>query len=548
MTRRILAGFATALLTAAIAAAQNLTAQDAGYSCSGVVVRAGTRQPLNHVLVTISSTTEKAQEAMFLTSTDGRFAFAGLGAGKYRLSARKEGYAQQFFQGRELGLSTAVVLGPGLGADGIVFEMHTPATLSGTVSDENGDPVRGQVYLFEKGVFLGRTGFRRAGQQQMKARGEFLFDQLHRGTYFVAVTGRPWFADGATIMRRMVEAQLEPLPVGNNAAFPITYYAGATDPDGAVPIDLREGGEAKIQIALHSEPTVRVTIDLGTEGDAGGPQQPQTGANFSVTGLGGAPIMVDGMFNNSNGQIMVLGLVRGRYQVSAHRFMRGKQENLGTRTVDLHADGRIDLSSLAKTEISGHLTMEQGAPPRQTLTVYLTDVNAGAGSLARVQPDGSFVFENPPSSAGSYELRLTGAQGVHLKTVGVTGARYEYGRLEVGEAAKVQLSLTASGDATKVEGLALKSNRVYAGALVLLIAEDPKQPVPVYRDQSDGDGSFELVGVVPGRYRLLAIDNGVDLPYLEPKAMQPYLATAQNFEIGPQGVASVKVAVQTRLK
>jgi len=64
------------------------------------------------------------------------------------------------------------------------------------------------------------------------------------------------------------------------------------------------------------------------------------------------------------------------------------------------------------------------------------------------------------------------------------------------------------------------------------------------RDQSDSDGSFNLAGVHPGKYTLIAIENGWDIEWLEPGALKKYLASGERIEVTPNAKLEVKVNVQ----
>ena len=64
------------------------------------------------------------------------------------------------------------------------------------------------------------------------------------------------------------------------------------------------------------------------------------------------------------------------------------------------------------------------------------------------------------------------------------------------------------------------------------------------RDQADSDGTFALVNVVPGRYTLLAIENGWDLEWANPEILRKFTARGESVTVVPNGKYSVKVKVQ----
>ena len=96
----------------------------------------------------------------------------------------------------------------------------------------------------------------------------------------------------------------------------------------------------------------------------------------------------------------------------------------------------------------------------------------------------------------------------------------------------LSLSAEVSAAATSVTGFARKDQKPLAGAMIVLIprARNPQdhaaaaQPVfagLVRRDQSDSDGSFSLMNVVPGAYTVVAIEDGWNLGLERPRGHGP---------------------------
>jgi hypothetical protein len=60
--------------------------------------------------------------------------------------------------------------------------------------------------------------------------------------------------------------------------------------------------------------------------------------------------------------------------------------------------------------------------------------------------------------------------------------------------------------------------------MVLLVPKDPAEfPESVRRDESDSDGSFAVRDVAPGRYTLLAIEDGWAIDWTRPEVIARYL-------------------------
>jgi hypothetical protein len=64
------------------------------------------------------------------------------------------------------------------------------------------------------------------------------------------------------------------------------------------------------------------------------------------------------------------------------------------------------------------------------------------------------------------------------------------------------------------------------------------------RDQSDSDGSFTLPAILPGKYTVIAIENGWDLDWYTPSVLQKYLPAGERVDVSPESKLEVKVNVQ----
>ena len=90
-----------------------------------------------------------------------------------------------------------------------------------------------------------------------------------------------------------------------------------------------------------------------------------------------------------------------------------------------------------------------------------------------------------------------------------------------------------------------------AGVMVILVPKDPESHQEMFRrDQSDLDGSFALLGVIPGVYTIVAVENAWGFEWLQPSVLSRYVQHGQNVTIGELMQGSVHlpdpVAVQPR--
>jgi hypothetical protein len=96
----------------------------------------------------------------------------------------------------------------------------------------------------------------------------------------------------------------------------------------------------------------------------------------------------------------------------------------------------------------------------------------------------------------------------------------------------VQLEILLSRTLSKINGIARKDGQPFAGAMILLVPENPEVNLSLFRrDQSDSDGTYTLRDVLPGRYRMLAIENGWDMEWANLAALKPRLEKAQTIDV-----------------
>jgi hypothetical protein len=56
-------------------------------------------------------------------------------------------------------------------------------------------------------------------------------------------------------------------------------------------------------------------------------------------------------------------------------------------------------------------------------------------------------------------------------------------------------------------------------------------------------GKFEIDGVTPGDYLLLAFEGGDRLQYENPEVLNPYLSKAEHISLQPHGIANVNLSL-----
>jgi len=516
---------------------------------SGTVVDALSGQPLSRAQVFIEAVGIPNSGQAVTTGDDGHFTFESLAPGHYTLSAQRKGYVAQAFKQHEF-FSTAIVVGPNLDTSQLHFELRPDASISGQILDEMNEPVRNaQVLLFCQGL---RSGVRTAWQERLLStddQGNYHFGHLDPGTYIIAASAQPWYAQRVTrqLLQRVDgtgQVTYEEVTNGEPAldvVYPIIFFSNALDISGAVPITLRSGYAQTADFTLRPIPALRLVIRSASSGEPenvwaqvsqpliDGVQQ-QVQANVQQVGLG---------------IVEVSGLPPGRLNFALH----SSKENASTtrsRTMQLAADSEIDVSETAPSvTVAGMIKVDDGSPLPEPVLFQLHSRTTGENFNIQTEPGGEFSLRDQPVAAGTYDVSLLGPPGAAVKSLSATGAKASGHTLEIGAGQDVKLTVVISKGTGKVTGVALKDGRPVDGVMVVLVPEVPEHNLFLFRrDQSDSDGSFNLGGILPGRYTVVAIENGWELDWFTPGVLQKYLPSGEAVQIHADSRIEVKVNVQ----
>lgn len=504
-------------------------AQQGGYSISGVVVNAITGAPLDRAEVTLTTDGEDGtQIGQGVTGEGGEFHFDGLSAGKYALQASRRGFLSAGYQEHEGGYFTAVVTGANLASRGLRFPLTPYGAISGTVNDDNGNPVAdAQVTLFRQDMSNGEMKVEEAENDTTDDAGGYEFARLKPGTYYVDVSAQPWFA-----FRRNRVADLsgnggadEQPPSPLDVAYPLTFFPNAADSSGASPLTLNAGDRVQANFSLHSVQAIHVEVRVPMGDARRGIEAPQLAQEvFGTQQNAGEAIPT---FDRKAG-VMTFdygSLAPGHYEL--------EQGSHGAVPMDATSNRTLDAPSAvaATVEVSGKFAMASGGPLPEHLGAWLERTNGiSARVSSTVARDGSFNFSGV--SAGTYGVNLGGTSGaVSVLQMAASGGEVHGNQITVASD-PVLLAATVAVGAATVNGFAQRDGKGMGGMLILLVPADANASGElIRRDQSDSDGSFTLHNVVPGSYVLLAIENGWGLEWAKRDAVAPYLARGLKVQV-----------------
>jgi hypothetical protein len=468
-----------------------------GYRIAGTAVDARTGKPLARTEVSIDVVEGKNARETCATGADGTFSFEGLASGRYQLSAKRRGYVSQSYKGHEE-FFTAIVVGPESKSEDVRFAMTAGGSIVGHVLDERGDPVGFGRVLLMREVSTGR-GRRLARDHwvELNDLGAYRFDHLEPGTYVVAVSARPWYAEPGVITSTGPTGALPPGDVDTGVAYPVTFYPGAMDAETAGRITLTEGESARADVALspvearsvsvkNYDPNARVQLISAEQYIADG-----------ITEQVQAPTTV------GQDAITIDGLAPGRVDIT---WKAGTGKNAEQRVTSVNLSGRDFDNSSAPTVIRGVLQGASGTNVVGT-TLKLAYGNAlGKSYSATVGAKGEFEFHEELLS-GRYVIGMPqfadAVLGIRAKGATLVG---DFTEIQAGR--EIELKISA-GIAGRVRGRVVMRGAAAEGVFVTLVPEGFEDANNLMRvAESDSSGAFELGGVVPGKYFLIAVEDG----------------------------------------
>jgi hypothetical protein len=522
-----------------------------GYPIAGVVVSSAAGQPLTGVAVSITSTENRHASQTVQTGADGRFAFRRLPAGKYSLTASARGYRAQGFN-QHSNFFTGIAVGPDLDGGNLTFRLVPDAAIEGIVADDDGDAVRNaSVQLFERNNDTGQQRTQPVSNSGTDDRGYYHFGHLAPGTYFVAVSARPWYAQYSSQQQKQSDsdnARLTEEKAQLDVAYPMTFYPAAEDSSAANAIVLLPGEQVTADVAMRAVPAAHLRIKGGERSgnnSADGPPQGMPRVSQRVFDGALAPVMSLQGFGDSSGFFEYTGIAPGHYVIEMSYYGQGKRQSGWYKEVDL--SGTVDLDpreSPPLAVVSGALLLEGATRPPGKMYVVLTDRISRESFSAEVSDKGMFDFKDDEIRPGTYEVLLANAPGFQIKSIIAKGAKTVGQTIEI-SGGSVQLVCTATHAVAKVTGVVLRDDKPFAGAMVVLVPRSPESNWTLFRrDQSDSDGTFNLPEVLPGPYTTIALQDAWELDWASPAVLQPYLKNGTPVEVTGEGTISVKVQLQ----
>jgi hypothetical protein len=324
--------------------------------------------------------------------------------------------------------------------------------------------------------------------------------------------------------------------------YPITFYPGVTNENAAGEISLVAGEKEEANIALRPSPAmhIRVTGLLKNE--------ERQGFSVMVTRklFGSFPAFENTAFVQiAPGEYEVSGLLPGSTTLTV-RSGEGEEATSEVIKTTLSDGDEVNAEEAgAMAKVSGRVIFPDGRAREGSLRLFSDE---GQFLNAKLQQDGTFLFA--AIQGGHYRVIVDATDERHyVAKIVATGAKVSDDNIEIEGGGDVVLNVMIGEGLGTVTGMAKLDGKGEAGVMILLVPESGEKLEDYARmDQSDSDGTFTLASILPGKYVLMAIEDGWGLKWRDKEQLKPYREKGQVLQIGANQKMDVSVDVQRRVK
>lgn len=525
------------LALAAVAWGQVRPAAPRYGSVAGVVLDDATGAPVPRAVVTLQTKTAEPSDAVAWTDERGAFAFARVPAGPYFLFANRDGYETARFGAVRRG-QPPEVLSLASGEDRqVVLRMRPVGSISGTVTDSDGDPLSNvSVRLLAARFERRKLRYGTVASAQTDQRGRYRIGGLAPGRYFLVASPEA-LAPAAT--PEVVRGQ----PPDESKYAP-QFYPNADRIAAATPIALASGRNLEgFDFRLSSQPASKIAgkVILPADAEPGAQATVQIRAEED-TGQG---IFMGAGVNKADGAFEAGDLLPGRYVLTAHynppghsyRGVEHVEVRQGPVQVSLRLDPAVDLA--------GSVRLEGGAAGEAPhFRVRLSPGDgldfSGPAPEAEVKPDGSFHLAGV--LPGVWDIGVEPVpQGGYIKSMRLGDQDVLTEDMVIESGTTAPLNIVLSTRAAVVDGTVTGAGEEKAKkAYVVLAPAGPREKVWTFYKVTlgDEDGHFEFKGVTPGAYTLYALARMDSDPSQDPDFLKALAGRGEPIEVAEGGHAT----------
>jgi hypothetical protein len=483
---------------------------------AGSVVSVTTGEPIHKASVRLFRLGEGSGAALrgtygATTDSSGNFQ-AQVDAGRYTMAVSRNGYSQQ--TAGQLGSAKAasiITLTCGTETTGLRFLMTPQGLITGTVVDEDNEPVANAVVeAFDYRTVLPPARAGAAGSARTNDLGKYRIFGIGAGRYYVRARLHEEYVTFSTLEKQ----QTSYVPI---------YYPGTNHASAATSIPVTSGHESEADITMSKVPTVHISGKVVTDYPIGGPPRLTAYPGDQPSWDPGERHSV--IAEDKTGRWGLDGLQPGSYTLVCDRIDRGVRlgarqvVNVGTKNID-----NIQVTLNRYPDLAGKVTLEGGGKVPSGIRVALQPrqslASMGYGG-AQVNPEGEFLLTAiSPDLSDIRVLNLP--SGYFVKSVIFSGHEVSESGIELGLGSSHKVDIVISPDGATLEGsVSDEEGKPSQGATVVLVPDPGHRQLKsrYYTATADQHGRFTAPGIHPGEYTVVAWDSAESLDYAAPDAL-----------------------------
>jgi len=454
------------------------------------------------------------------TGTEGNFSLVNLPPGQYRMYATRNGFVRTEYGARGRNRRGAILI---LAAEqkvrNIEVKMQPQAVISGRVLDSDGEPLSGvQMTASRYRYQSGRRVLVGSGNATTNDMGEYRIFGLEPARYYISATYRP------AISRSARDHSGNPK---RDEIYLTTYFPGTTELERASSVEARStSATLGIDIYLSRTPTVTVSGQIINQTGLQAPQG--ISAMLLATGSSGNIVETGGP-QNAQGNFEFRKVSPGSYYIVAMMSAGGKTysgrtnvdvgtSNVNNTSVTIGLGYELTGSIKSDGAQTGYKGMGITLRPTQLSNTFMgtpsgTINDDGTFKLTVIDP-GTYLVSVQPLKPGSF-----------VKSIKTGERDLPDFMLDLSRTPSAPLTINLAANAPEISGLVTNAEgKPVVGATVVLIPDQEKRRnfAQWYKfAPTDQLGHYNIKGIDPGKYKLLAWEDIDQDAWMDPDLIRP---------------------------